>query len=52
MFQTSVFFICGVFSNVITVQYIHQGSTLTAARLPGATKNFIGATKFQILVAR
>ena len=25
-----------------------QGSTLTAARLPGATKNFIGATKFQI----
>ena len=32
--------------------HIHQGSTLTAARLPGATKNFIGATKFQILVAR
>ena len=28
----------------------NQGSTLTAARLPGATKNFIGATKFQILV--
>ena len=29
-----------------------QDSTLTAARLPGAIKNFIGATKFQILVAR
>ena len=32
--------------------HITKGSTLTAARLPGATKNFIGATKFQILIAR
>ena len=34
------------------LKWEEQGSTLTAARLPGATKNFIGATKFQILVAR
>ena len=31
--------------------YILQGLTLTAARLPGATSNFIQATKFRILVA-
>ena len=34
------------------VQINKQGSTLTADRLPGATKNFIWATKFRILVAR
>ena len=31
---------------------VRQASTLTAACLPGATKNCILATKFRILVAR
>ena len=34
------------------VQINKLGSTLTADRSPGATKNFIWATKFRILVAR
>ena len=31
---------------------LNQGSTLTAANLPGATKNLIPASKSRILVAR
>ena len=31
---------------------LNQGSTLTAAHLPRATKNFIQASKSRILVAR
>ena len=41
----------GLLSILFTILSTIQGSTLTAARLPGVTKNFIRATKFRILVA-
>ena len=48
----TVISLLSAFLLILYMVQVKRGSTLTAACLPGATKNFIRATKFRIIGVR